>query len=302
MNFLSMLDTTSAGIWELVRLAQKIKSNPRAYSKSLETKTLIMLFERPSTKTRVSFDIAMNKLAGHALSLDFAQIQSSKKETIADTARALCGYADCIMARLFEQDDLMQLQKYSKTAIINGQTNQEHPCQALADIFTMSEKGKIGHDNVFCYVGNAQKNIANSLIVACAKMGMKVRIACPQQYTPSKKYLDEPKKFSDVQIVHDLKSALKKADVVYTDRWTDFQTEQKNMKNTQLRDYKIDSKMIAFAKKDCIIMHPLPANRDVEISSDCLDCKQSVIWQQSQNRLYVQEALLLKLMEVVAKA
>ncbi|MFH0927356.1 MAG: ornithine carbamoyltransferase [Candidatus Micrarchaeota archaeon] len=297
MNFLSVLETTEAGINGFLQLAQKVKAGGQEYSRALASKALVMLFEKSSTRTRISFDVAASQLGGHAISLDFSQIQASRGESIADTARALSVYADCIIARLYKQEDMVELEKYSGVPVINGQTDEEHPCQALSDLLTMKEHGKLGRGKVLCYIGDANRNVANSLIVACAKSGMEVRIACPPGYEPRAKFLGEAKKFSTALVFEDAFEAVKGADVVYTDRWSDKIGEEDSSKRaTLLAKYRVDSAILEKAAGDCILMHPLPANRGMEIASECLDGEKSVVWEQAKNRLHMQKAILLKVL------
>ena len=297
MNFLSMLETTDAGIADFLQLAARVKKDGDSHSQILRGKTLVMLFEKSSTRTRVSFDIVMNQLGGHAISLDFNQIQASRGESVADTARTLAAYSECIMARMYKQQDLIELEKYSNVPVINGQTDEEHPCQALADILTIKENSKLEKGRVFCYVGDATKNICSSLIVACAKAGMEVRITCPKKYSPGRKFLDAAKKLVKVKVSEKPSEAMKEADVIYTDSWTGgLGEENASDRISQLREYRLDENLLKNAAPDCIIMHPLPANRGVEITSECLDSKKSVVWQQAKNRLYMQKAILLKVL------
>lgn len=295
MNFLSMLEATEAGIADILELSKKIRENDSKYADILRSKILIMLFEKSSTRTRVSFDVAMTQLGGHAISLDFSQIQTSRGETIADTAKTLSIYSDCVMARLYKQEDLIEFEKYSDKPVINGQTDEEHPSQALSDLFTMNQYGKAKKGLVFCYVGDANRNVANSIIVACAKKGMEVRIACPTEHMPNQKYIDEAKKFTNLIVTQNLEEAVSGADVLYTDRWTNGVGDERVADNaSELRKYRVDEKTLAMAAQDCILMHPLPANRGIEIDSNCLDCSKSVVWEQAQNRLHVQKAMLIK--------
>ncbi len=298
MNFLSISETSPAGIEEIMQLAQSVKHNRLRYAVSLLGKQVVFLFERPSTRTRVSFDVAVNHLGGHAISLDFPQTQLSRGESIADTGRVLGRYADCIVARLFRQEDLVELATHARIPVINGLTDEEHPCQAMSDLFTMRERGKLASGRRFCFIGDASRNMANSLMLATAKAGMSVTLVTPAACKPQERFLKEARPFAEVKVVHDAVTGIKGADVVYADVWAEPGHESESA--SKLADFdglQLNADLLKHAADDAIVMHPLPAHRGLEITSDVMDGRQSAVWDQAENRLHVQKALLLKLLQ-----
>lgn len=298
MNFLSIRETSPAALEEILQLSAKVKKDKGRWAGSLSGKTLAMLFERPSTRTRVSFDIAMAQLGGHSISLDVTQTQMGRGESISDTGKVLGRYADVIMARLYRQEDLVELAAAARVPVINGLTDEEHPCQAMADLLTIREHGKLGSGRRFCIIGDASRNMATSLMLAASKMGMEVVLACPRAHQPKEKALKEAQKYSLVEVVHDPKEAAKGADVLYTDVWVEPGREGREAEIIADFDgFQLNSSLVGRAKPDVIVMHPLPARRGLEITSDVLDGKNSVVWEQAENRVHVQKAILLKLLE-----
>lgn len=297
MNFLSIFETSPPSLDELLKLSAEVKKNRAKYAKTLEGRTLVMLFERSSTRTRVSFDVAMSQLGGHALPLDFPETQMARGESVADTARVLGRYCDVLMARLYRQEDLVELAAHAGVPVINGLTDEEHPCQALGDLLTMKERGKLGAGHQLCLIGDASRNMANSLMLSAAKAGMDVVLACPTQFGPQDRYLTEARKYAHVTVSHDPAAAVAGADVVYTDVWAEPGTERENASRlAAFSGFQLNDALLARAKGDAIVMHCLPAHRGLEIASSVMDGKQSAIWDQAENRLHVQKALLLKLL------
>ncbi len=247
---------------------------------------------------KVSFDIAMNQMGGHALSLDWAQLQLSRGESVADTARVLGRYADAIMARMHRQEELVELAAHAGVPVINGLTDEEHPCQALGDLLTMRERGVLGPGRKFCFVGDASRNMSNSLMLACAKTGMEISLVCPGSCRPQDKYIKEARKFAQVSHAEDVKAGVHNADVVYTDVWVEPGQEGEKAEHlSQMHPYQLNAKLMGLARENAIAMHCLPAHRGLEITSDVMDGKSSAIWDQAENRLHVQKAILLKVLE-----
>ena len=296
MNFLSIRETSPAALEEILQMSARVKRERGRWSGALAGRTLAMLFERSSTRTRVSFDVAMAQLGGHAIGLDVPQTQMGRGESVADTGRVLGRYADAIMARLYRQEDLVELAAAARVPVISGLTDEEHPCQAMADLLTMRERGKLASGRRFCMLGDASRNMATSLMLAAAKTGMEVVLACPHAHQPKERALKEAKQFSTVRVVHDPKEAVRGADVVYTDVWVEPGREGEGSL-ADFDGFQLNAKLLALAKPDAIVMHPLPARRGVEITSDVLDGPQSAVWDQAENRVHVQKAILLKVME-----
>ena len=294
-DLISIADLTSKEIQGLIQSAVEIKGKRK--SALLKGKTLAMIFEKPSLRTRVSFDVGMYELGGHSIYLSPAEIGLGKREPVEDVAAVLSRYVDGIMARTFSHDSIVQLAKHATVPVINGLSDEEHPCQILADLQTIYEKkGTLKGINV-AYIGDAN-NVANSLLLACAIMGMEFWIACPAGYSPSDAILIKARgNKGQVMITDDPKIAVQDADVIYTDVWTSMGQEAESAKRRKsFAGYQVNSKLIAAAKKDVIFMHPLPAHYGEEIAAGMLRKPQSVVFDQAENRLHMQKAILVKLM------
>lgn len=295
-DLISIADLSSKDIQGLIDSAVELKS--KRIGKQLAGKTLAMIFEKPSLRTRVSFDVGMFELGGHSIYLSPAEIGLGKREPIADVAEVLSRYVHSIMARTFAHDTVVQLAKYASVPVINGLSDEEHPCQILADLQTIYEKkGTLKGLNV-AYIGDAN-NCANSLLLACAIAGMEFRIACPAGYAPTRDILIKAKsKKGRIIITDDPKKAVKGADVIYTDVWTSMGQEEESAKRRRdFAGFQVNGKMISAAKKEVILMHPLPAHYGEEIANGMLRKPQSVVFDQAENRLHMQKAILVKLMK-----
>ncbi len=256
-----------------------------------------MLFEKSSTRTRVSFEVAMTELGGHAIYLNYKDIQLGRGESVADTARVMSRYVHAIMGRVYKHETLTELARYATVPIINGLSDLEHPCQLLADLLTIREyKGKFRGLN-FTWIGDGN-NVCNSTILACALTGMKMTVACPEGYEPNYDIVLKAKELGGVvNIIYDPMSAAKKADILSTDVWVSMGDEEEY--DQRLRDFKpfqINSKLLEQARHDVMVLHCLPAHRGEEISTDVIDGPNSAVFDQAENRLHVQKALLLKLL------
>jgi len=264
----------------------------------LKGKTLALIFQKPSTRTRVSFEVAMKQLGGFTITLNWNELQLGRGETIADTARVMSRYVDGIMARVYSHDDLVELAKYSTVPVINGLSDSFHPVQALSDMFTILEKkGKLrGIKLVF--LGDGGNNVAQSLLIASAKLGVNITISSPSKYRPSKEVLEvaeEAAKHSGSQIdfIEDPHEAVKEADVIYTDVWVSMgQEKEKETRIKELSKYQVNIELMKHARKDAIFMHCLPAHRGQEVTDDVIDGPWSVVWDQAENRMHTQKALL----------
>lgn len=290
---------TEAILKKAAELKEKLrKGEPHA---SLHGKTLGMIFAKPSTRTRVSFETAMTQLGGRAIYLGMGDLQLGRGETIADTARTLSRYVDAIMARLFKHGDIVEFARNSSIPVINGLTDLHHPCQALADLMTIREqKGKLKGLKV-AWVGDGN-NVCNSLMLGCSLMGANFSAACPRGYEPPAKILKQAQKNakksgSKVEITNDPNKAVAGADVVYTDVFVSMGQEAERKK--RMRDFKgfqVNSKLLARAKKDVVFMHCLPAHRGEEVTEGVIDGPRSVVWDQAENRMHAQKALLIFLL------
>ncbi|NWG03164.1 MAG: ornithine carbamoyltransferase [Syntrophaceae bacterium] len=263
----------------------------------LKGKTLAMIFEKPSTRTRVSFEVGMWQLGGVALYLSAGDLQLGRGETIADTARTLSRYVHGIMARVFAHQTILDLIKYSTVPVINGLSDFTHPCQGLADLFTIYEKKGRLSGLTLAYVGDGN-NVAHSLIYGCSKVGMDITLACPKGYEPNLEVIIEAKEEgkrtgSHVKVTNDPIEAVRNADIVYTDVWASMGKEKEYEKRSKIfKPYQINTTLVRKAKEDYLFMHCLPAHRGQEVTDEVADSKNSVIFDQAENRLHTQKALL----------
>ena len=267
----------------------------------LKGKTLAMIFEKPSTRTRVSFEVGMWQLGGYALYLSASDLQLGRGETIADTAQVLSRYVDGIMARVFAHQTILDLVKYSRVPVINGLSDFSHPCQGLADLFTIYEKkGRLSGLRL-AYVGDGN-NVAQSLLYGCSKVGINITLACPKGFEPdpevvSKAEEEGKKSGCEVRITKDPKEAVKGADIVYTDVWASMGKEKEHEKRMKVfKPYQVNGKLVKEAEEDYIFMHCLPAHRGQEVTDEVADSENSVIFDQAENRLHTQKALLALIM------
>jgi ornithine carbamoyltransferase len=267
----------------------------------LKGKTLGLLFQKPSTRTRVSFEAGMHQLGGHALVLPMADIQLSRGESVADTARVLSRYLDGIVIRTYDHATVEEWAREATMPVINGLTDLSHPCQALSDLLTITEKkGRLKGIKI-AYVGDGN-NVANSLIEAAAKMGMTIALGCPSGYQPDQHVVDlarveATKTGALVELSEDPFVAVKEADVVYADVWISMGREREQARRLRvLAPYQVNSRLVGKARPDAIVMHCLPAHRGEEITAEVLDGRQSVIIDQAENRLHMQKAILTTLL------
>ena len=267
----------------------------------LNGKSLGMIFEKSSTRTRVSFEVGMYQLGGQALFLSPADLQMGRGEPVADTARTLSRYLDGIMIRTFAQSMVEELAKYATIPVINGLTDMHHPCQALADLFTIREKRGTLKGLTFAYVGDGN-NMAHSLIEACVRTGMRVALACPAGYAPDASIMREAKMVAagsgaELSLTDDPKKAVKGADIIYTDVWASMGQEKEHELRVQaFKGYEVDEKLVKLADPRAIVMHCLPAHRGEEISAEVIDGPRSVVFDQAENRLHTQKAIMELLM------
>jgi ornithine carbamoyltransferase len=267
----------------------------------LKGKTLAMIFEKPSTRTRVSFEVGMWQLGGYALYLSASDLQLGRGETIADTAQVLSRYVDGIMARVFVHQTILDLVKYSRVPVVNGLSDFTHPCQGLADLFTVYEKKGRLSGLKLAYVGDGN-NVAHSLLYGCSKVGMDITLACPKGYEPNPKVVSKAKEEGrrsgvKVKVTNDPKEAVREADIVYTDVWASMGKEKEHEKRVKVfKPYQVNGRLIKEAKVDYLFMHCLPAHRGEEVTDEVADSKNSVIFDQAENRLHTQKALLALIM------
>ena len=297
-NFLSSLDTSSEEFFSILEIAKNLKN--KDLNIELKDKVLGLIFDKSSTRTRVSFQVAMARLGGTTIDLNPTTSQIGRGEPIKDTARVLSRYCDVLAIRTFKQSDLEEYAKWSSKPVINALTDLEHPCQALADYLTIKEEFIDFKNVVLTFIGDGN-NVANSLILYGALLGIEVRIACPKGYEPNDLVINRAKKIYKnknlLKITNDPISAVRGANVLYTDVWSSMGEEnQKEEKDKDFRGYTIDSNLVDKANKDAIILHCLPAYRSKEITEEVIESKKSRIFEQAENRLHVQQALLATLL------
>jgi ornithine carbamoyltransferase len=302
-NFLSIADHSSNELQGLIDLAVRLKAERKSAGNRpvLKYKVLAMIFQKPSLRTRVSFDMAMRHLGGDALYLSPAEIGLGKRESIADIARVMSGYVDAVMARVFEHEHILQLAQWSEVPVINGLSDYNHPCQALADALTIQEKlGKLKGLQV-TFVGDGN-NVAVSLMHICAKLGADFNIATPEGYELNSNALKLGQMFttesgSKITLFHDPHEAVRGADVIYTDTWTSMGQEEETLQRERVfPPYQVNLKLVDMAKPNVIVMHCLPAHRGQEITDEVMDGPHSVIFPQAHNRLHAQKAILFRLL------
>jgi len=260
-------------------------------------KTLAMLFEKPSTRTRVSFETGMKQLGGHAIILSLNEMQHSRGESVEDTARTLSGYVDVIVARVYEHDFIEKLAKHATIPVINGLSNSYHPCQTLADMMTIKEHKKKFKDLKIAWVGDGN-NVCNSLIFGCSKTQIEIAVATPKGFEPNPEVVKKASNNTTVELTADPKSAVKDADIVMTDTFSSIHTSDPKRIEKFLPSFQVNDSLMEEAKNDAIFMHCLPAKRDQEVTSSVIDGPQSAVWDEAENRLHTQKALLLSLLGI----
>ena len=302
-DFLTLKDFTRQEIEEMVNLGIDLKAKQKAGISTpiLAGKTLGMIFQKSSTRTRVSFEVGMYQLGGSALFLSTNDLQIGRGEPIKDTARVLSRYLDGIMIRTYSHADVEELAEYADIPVINGLTDDYHPTQIIADLITIQEhKGKL-EGIKFAYVGDGN-NMTHSLMIGCAKVGMDVTVACPDGYMPNPEIVALAQGYAaesggSVTVMHDPKEAVKGVDVVYTDTWASMgQEAEKEIRKKAFAGYQVDDAMMALAKPDAIFMHCLPAYRGMEVTDEVIESPQSVVFDEAENRLHAHKAIMASVM------
>jgi len=300
MNLISIFDLSHAEIEAIIEKGEKLKKERKKgvkVRKDLEGKTLALIFEKPSTRTRVSFEVAMHELGGNVISLNWNELQLGRGERIREMAKVLSSYVDAIMIRAYRHSTIEELSKYASIPVINGLSDLEHPCQTLADLMTIKEHKKKFAGVKIAWVGDGN-NVCNSLIGGAAITGMNVFVACPKGYEPDEGVVEKAKEMGcDVVIRNNAEEAATDADVLYTDVWVSMGEEEESEKRKRdLKNYQLNENLVGVAKEDVIVMHCMPVHIGEEITEDVLNSINSVIFEQAENRLHAQKALLLKLL------
>lgn len=302
-DMLTLLDYTTEEIEVILDLAAELKSEqkngvPHTY---LKGKTLGMIFQKASTRTRVSFEVGMVQLGGNALFLSTQDLQMGRGEPVSDTARTLSRYVDGTMIRTYEQSEVEELARYATVPVINGLTNRFHPCQTLADLLTIKENKADLKKVKVAYFGDGN-NVAHSLLLGCSKTGMHITVCTPAEYAPDEDVVERAREIAvecggKVELTEDPAEAVNEAGVLYTDVWTSMgQEEEEEKRRNKLRHYRLDRDLLDKADTNAIVMHCLPANREEEITEEVMNSGASVIFDQAENRLHAQKALMALIM------
>ena len=300
-DLISIHDLQRDEVLEILDLADRIKHDPRVHREALSQKTLAMIFEKPSLRTRVSFEAGMTQLGGHAICLGPPDISMGKRESVADIARTLSGMADGIMARTFSHQAIIDLARHASIPVINGLSDHLHPCQALADFLTIREVFGRCEGIKVAYVGDGN-NVAHSLMYAGGKLGARVSIATPPDYAPDPTVVANARRDAGatgaiIETGHEVLAAVADADVVYTDTWASMGQEAEHEERVAVfRPYQVNAAVMARARKGAIFMHCLPAHRGEEVTDEVIESEASVVFRQAANRLHAQKAVLVLLM------
>jgi len=301
-DLLGVSDLTKGEIEEIFCKTDELKSKPDKFSRALQGKSLGLIFQKPSNRTRVSFEVGIAQLGGYAVYLGPDEIKLGVREEIRDVARTLSKYLDCIVARTFSHNDVVELARYSSIPVINGLSDLTHPCQGLSDLYTIREK--IGHLKglKIAYVGDGN-NVLHSLLLGCSIIGVNISIATPKGYEPDKEIfhqaLEKSKKSGAcIKFSHKPEVVVHDSHVIYTDVWTSMGQEKERDKRLKaFKGFQVGLKLLSKARKDCLVMHCLPAHRGEEITDEVIEGRHSIVWDQAENRLHVQKAILLKLLK-----
>tara|TARA_B100000427_G_scaffold271473_1_gene238477 strand:+ start:142 stop:1062 length:921 start_codon:yes stop_codon:yes gene_type:complete len=299
VDILTLDELESKEINNIIDLAIDLKKQQKKGKEKplLQNKTLAMIFEKPSTRTRVSFETGMFQLGGHALTLSPNDLQLSRGESISDTAKTLSRYVNVILARVYDHKSLENLARNSSVPVINGLSDSFHPCQILADLMTIKEHKKNLKKIKIAWIGDGN-NVCNSLILGCAKLKIKLSVAIPDGYEPDFDVVKIGKEAEILEVSDNPEAAVKDADVIMTDTFVSIHNTNPDRVKKFLPKFQVNQSLMNKAKKDAIFMHCLPAKRDQEVTSDVIDGSQSVVWDEAENRLHVQKALLVHLLGV----
>lgn len=304
-DLISLRDWSADQIKQVLDLATKIKSDPVAYKHAMEQKTLLMIFEKPSLRTRLSFEAGMTQMGGHAIYYHTENSpMGSGKESISDSMKTASRFVDIIMARLYNHDDLIEMASQSTVPVINALTNDSHPCQILADLLSIQEKKGILKNLKIAYVGDGLNNVTHSLMTGATKLGLDIVVASPygDQYMPSEEITNLCRSYANdsggsVFVTNSAEDAVKGADVIYTDSWMSYHIpeDQKPDRIELLMPYQVNKDLLSLANPDAIFMNCLPATRGCEQTADVIDGPQSIVFDQAENRLHAQKAVMLSL-------
>lgn len=300
-DFVSINDLTSDEVKATLDLGMDLRANPEHYHEHLKQKTLAMVFEKPSLRTRVTFETGMTQLGGHAIYLAPSDISLGKRESVPDVARNLERWVDCVMARVFEHNKVVELAEFGSMPVINGLSDDLHPCQVMADLLTLRGKWDSLAGKKMTYVGDGN-NMAHSLMIGAAKVGMHITIATPKGYEPREEFVELARKIGEetgaqVEVTNDHIAGVKDADSIYTDAWASMGQESEAAARRKIfAEYQVNEDLFSHAKEECFFMHCLPAHRGEEVTDDVMDGWRSLVFDQAENRLHAHKAIMLMLM------
>lgn len=297
-DLISIEDLSSREILSILKQARKLKKKPLSKNGALKKRTFGLLFQKPSNRTRVSFEVGINHLGGYGLYLSPQEIRMGERESVKDVAHVISRYVDGVVARVFSHDDILSFATYSDVPVINGLSDEEHPCQALGDLLTISEKTKNISKATISFVGDGN-NVLHSLMLVCAKVGADLKIATPSDCAPDKRILASAQRIggsrgSNIKFFDDPRDAVSDADFVYTDVWVSMGEEKDRAKKLKMFEgFQVNNELMQYAKEKAYLMHCLPAHRGEEVD-DIIDSKRSIIYDQAENRMHAQKAVMLK--------
>ena len=297
-DFLTLQDYSADEIWEILKLTKKMKNDPSGYGGRISGKSVLLLFQKASTRTRVSFEVAICQLGGSPVSLGWAESQLGRGETIADTARVLSRYVQCIVARVYRHSDLEEMAQYAEIPVINALSDLFHPCQIVGDLFTIWEHFGSLEGLKLAYIGDAS-NVCNSLLIGCSKTDINIAVACPQKYQPKEGILkmateNAKESRSSVEVSVEPVKALRDANVIYTDVFVSMGLEEERSERLKvfIPKYQVTTDLFKHASSSAVFMHCLPAHRSEEVTDEVMDGSRSIVWDQAQNRLHTAKAIL----------
>jgi len=304
-HLLSLEDVSREDALGIIDLAVDVKANPGKYREAMKDKTLLMVFEKPSLRTRVSFEVGMTQMGGHGIYYNIATSPLGKKETIEDTGKVVSRYCDIVMARLFSYEQTKKLAENSSIPVIDALSDYSHPCQILGDLLTIKEhKGKL-EGLTLTYMGDANNNVTFSHMFGGPLVGVNIKVGCPDkpEFKPPQEVINKAKALAEkygttVKVLHDPQEAVKDADVVYTDSWMSYHipTEEQDRRKGELMLFQVNAELMKHAKPDAIFMNCLPAMRGMEQTAEVIDGPQSVVFDEAENRLHIQKAIMLRLL------
>ena len=297
-DLISMSDLSASDLFEIIDLTKKLKNKPLLKSTSLANKSIALIFAKPSLRTRVSFEVGINQLGGQPITIKMDEISVGIRENVEDIANVLSRYVSAVVIRTYEQEEIQDLGKFSLVPVINGLSNEEHPCQVISDLFTLSELFSDLKGLKLSYIGDGN-NMTQSLILGCALCGINISIATPKTHKPKQYYVDAGKKINSkikIELTDDPKRAVKDANILYTDVWTSMGQEKEIESRKKIfSPYQINEELLSVADKNGVVLHCLPAHKGQEITNTVFDRFSEVIYEQAENRLHAQKAILLKL-------